>query len=447
MPKSRHTVAVTLVLAWAAFALWQYRGWRHQQFLVHESVRQQSHSVMSALIGAIQSHRRLGRFFDTQLRGLLDGMAQAEDVLAVAVNSQDGQWTVSAGDAKLLSPRELASPGDRWDRAGFVLVDRFEVTPLEDPPPGRGRRRMLEDGPDSQQWAAEGTFWATLVLDRTRADALLRNAGWSHGIATVAGALVVIGLAWIWNTTVRLVEERGRSELLNSEARHYRELSQAAAGLAHETRNPLGLVRGWTERLVHDDVDAARKQLHAQAVMEECDRITARINQFLAFARPCEPDIVDVDLRDLASELRMILQPDCETKEVRLILESLPEGATVRADRELLRQALFNLVQNAIQFSSPASEVQLEWVVERDSTGRLEVCDRGSGVKLDDIESLFSPYFTTRTGGTGLGLAIVRRIAFAHHWRATYRPRPGGGAIFSLEGLQLGRQNDSGCRR
>ncbi|MHB8969155.1 MAG: ATP-binding protein [Pirellulaceae bacterium] len=71
----------------------------------------------------------------------------------------------------------------------------------------------------------------------------------------------------------------------------------------------------------------------------------------------------------------------------------------------------------------------------RDGRLRTEVADRGPGVSNEIVDTLFAPYFTTRIGGTGLGLAIVRRIAAAHSWEVSYTPRPGGGAIFWLDGI------------
>ncbi|MDZ7617426.1 MAG: ATP-binding protein, partial [Patescibacteria group bacterium] len=107
-------------------------------------------------------------------------------------------------------------------------------------------------------------------------------------------------------------------------------------------------------------------------------------------------------------------------------------------DRELLRQILFNLLQNAIEFSPEGSTVEIGLRRGHDGRYRLEVADLGSGVPAELAGKLFTPYFTTRKEGAGLGLAIVRRIALAHGWRVGYQPRAGGGAIFWMDGLETG---------
>jgi signal transduction histidine kinase len=234
-----------------------------------------------------------------------------------------------------------------------------------------------------------------------------------------------------------LVEARGREKILETEARHLRELSQAAAGLAHETRNPLGLIRGWTQRLAGLTTNTAEQQGHAQAVIEECDRVTARINQFLAFARPCEPDMKAVAPQEIADELSVILQPDLEAKNLSLVCRVSEATRELQADRELLRQALFNLVQNAIQFAPAGDTVTISFEPDGSGRCRVDVADHGPGVAADAVESLFTPYFTTRSDGTGLGLAIVRRIASSHGWHVDYRPGTGGGSVFSLHGIHV----------
>ena len=276
---------------------------------------------------------------------------------------------------------------------------------------------------------------AILLVDRSRADRACRRAAWARGSIVVAGWLVVVCVALAWRATVRLAEAHGRARTLEVEARHLRDLGQAAAGLAHETRNPLGLIRGWTQRLAKTGADSREGRAQAQAVIEECDRVTARINQFLAFAKPSKPQLEPVRVAQLTDELAALLEPDLDAKNLTLDRGAVAPSETIRADREMLRQALFNLVQNAVQSSPEGGTVEIALRRGQDGQRRIEVGDGGPGVAADAVESLFTPYFTTRHNGTGLGLAIVRRIAAAHGWQTGYAPRPGGGSIFWLSGI------------
>jgi signal transduction histidine kinase len=316
------------------------------------------------------------------------------------------------------------------------LVSEFELPPDTAGPPGpgagrgwgRGRWQNESPGP----LAAGGRYRVVLVLERATTDAFRRHAARVQGLLFLAGTVALGAITLVWWSSVRLAEARGRAAVLQAEARNLRALGQAAAGLAHETRNPLGLVRGWAQRLAASGLPTAEQREHARAVVEECDRVTSRINQFLAYARPCAPQLEPVDVPQLLAELAVLLEPDLETGELRLDWSAVQPDASIDADRPLLRQAVFNLVSNAVQFAPRASRIEIALRRGQNGRPRLEVADRGPGVKPEQVASLFAPYFTTRPGGTGLGLAIVRQIAAAHGWQAGYLPRPGGGAIFWL---------------
>ena len=236
-----------LLLAWVAFAAWQYREYRHERELARAILEGQSRSVMNALVGGIRSHRRLGRFFQDQLQGMLDELVkESEDVLAVAVSSEDGRRILGAGKMGLLEGSPLT--GDYWDAAGFRLVERFELSPVptgtaesgggpgRGPGRGYGWRWRLDAAEEESPFANGGTFAAMLLLDRTPADAQCRSAAWSRGLVIAAGTLVLVCVALAWQATVRMVEARARTRVLETETRHLRELSQAAdpAGVIKE---------------------------------------------------------------------------------------------------------------------------------------------------------------------------------------------------------------------
>jgi len=433
------------LLLWAALADWQWHEYRHERELTQDTLRRQAESIEKALVGGLRSHRRFGPFFEEMTQGALNELASSKDILAVGIASKPETRQVElllhAGRAELLQAFPFTDTG----AARFVADFQLDPTPDDGsrgagggqgagPGGGRGRgrgQRWQEDG--DSPFSAGGRFVSILVLDRTRAREQCRHALWLRVWVVVAGGVVLVCAALAWLTTVRLMRARSRTRVLELEARHLSDLSQAAAGLAHETRNPLGLVRGWTQRLAQSDLQNPQQQEQARAVVEECDRVTARINQFLSFARPCRPELQPVDPEQLVAELAMLLEPDLDAKELKLEHTVSKPGSMILVDREMFRQALFNLIGNAIQFAPEKGVVEISIRTGQHGHGRIEVADRGPGVPAEAIDLLFSPYFTTRPGGTGLGLAIVRRIATAHGWEAGYEPRPDGGSIFWLD--------------
>ncbi|TWU64589.1 Sensor protein ZraS [Crateriforma conspicua] len=453
MTKFSRSGWIVLSLVWLAFLLWQFLSYRHERGLIEETVHQQAQSVASALTGGIRSHRRLGRFVQFQLSVILDALASTPDVLAVEILNAEQESIVSAGEVGRLRSDEPLIPGGSWQPSGYRLVERVTIEPSTSAESGgsfgpgvggfgQGRGGFGQGRVEGENESFEtlrregGEIVAVLLLDRRRADALLTGAIWSHFVTAVAGGLVLLGLGLAWRGNLKLIAERNRSELLRLEAQHYRDMGQSAAGLAHETRNPLGTIRGWGERLASTDSDAETRKQQASLLVEECDRVTARINEFLTFTKPYQPQPDRVDLGELIAELSMLLEPDLESKSLKLLFSNEATSTSIRADRELLRQALFNLVQNAIQASPDGGDVEIRQVSGTNETCRIEVADRGSGVPADKAPSLFTPYFTTRASGTGLGLAIVRKIAVAQGWSATYSDRDGEGSVFALEGVE-----------
>ncbi len=448
----RTTIYAVLFVAWAAFSFWQHLGYRQQRGLIEEALHQSSHAIMNALVGGVRSHRRFGPFFEEQLQGMLDELVKTKDVKAAAVFKEDGQPLVLAGDAKQLPPSQRISAGERWTAAGFQLIESFQ---LRESPRGGGSggamglgqgdgrgRGFGRGGPgwnaaNSETSNEELQFDAILILDRTRADVLIGQAAWSRFWAVAIAAMLAVCLAFVWTMIMNLAEAKSRARVYETEMRHLRELSQAAAGLAHETRNPLGLIRGWTQRLADTALSDSERREFASTVMEECDRVTARINQFLTFARPRQPDAKPTNVAELASQLAVILQPDLESKSLTVTRQIAAEAIWVRADEDLLRQAVFNLLQNAIQFSPEGTSILLKVSVGRDGLAVLEVADQGPGVDEEHISSLFTPYFTTRPDGTGLGLAIVWHIVKLHDWSISYESGSPRGAVFSVRGIHV----------
>jgi two-component system sensor histidine kinase FlrB len=166
-------------------------------------------------------------------------------------------------------------------------------------------------------------------------------------------------------------------------------------------------------------------------ISEECDRLAARLTQFILFAKPFTLHLSEVDPDTVIEEVTLLLEPDCQSKNVRWVHQRATQPITVMADRELLRQAVFNLLHNAVKYTRSDSEVTI--MTRNDGPHVIiEILDQGPGVEPDDVPKLFMPYFSTDPGGTGLGLSLVRKIAIAHGWDVTFSPAPGGGSAFRL---------------
>lgn len=435
IPKPRIVGLVVLGALWVMFALWQRAEHVHQCRLIHDTLSSQGDALSTAVSNSIQSHRWFSPFVRQQLPSTLQTLARSTNVLAIAVIAGgDAEHTYVSGDESLIAYQLPA--GDHVVDDTLQLVREFEMQ--NDPPMPAGFLRPMES-PGTK------SFRSVVVLDRTETMSQFYLEARSRILIFVMGTLLLVAIGAVWQFTVRLAQSEGRTRLLTAETRHLRELGQAAAGLAHETRNPLGLIRGWTQRLVDAGLPGADQQQQAEAVIEECDRVTARINQFLAFARQADLQIETLAIDDLVTELNALLQSDLEAKGLDLETEGL-HGQSIRADRDQLRQVLFNLLQNAIGFAPEHSTIRLSMQQSPNGAFRIEVADQGPGACEEIVDSLFEPYVTRRPGGTGLGLSIVRRIAVAHDWDVGYRPGDKVGSVFWIDGIRSASPLPTGDR-
>jgi two-component system sensor histidine kinase HydH len=135
------------------------------------------------------------------------------------------------------------------------------------------------------------------------------------------------------------------------------------------------------------------------------------------------------------AELVRALEPDLEDKRIQLqIQENLP---VIEADEQQLRQALFNLLINAIQALEPGGQIHVTGGKQSSATAVLEIRDNGPGVPMEHRSDIFKPYFTTNQKGTGLGLAVVHQIVLAHGWEIECLSNELRGAVFRISHLRL----------
>jgi signal transduction histidine kinase len=213
-------------------------------------------------------------------------------------------------------------------------------------------------------------------------------------------------------------------------------MNLAAAGLAHETRNPLNIIRGMAQML-SKQTGASPEDIRekSRAIVSETDKVTAQLNEFINYSRPREIRRSKIALGSAIQEVVRTLAHDIEEKQLRV--ETGGEPIAIEADEQLLRQVLFNLLLNAVQAADLNGQIQI--AARRLNAGEavLEIRDNGPGVPPDRRQEIFKPYFTTNQKGTGLGLAVVQQIVLAHGWEIVCLANEPKGALFRITHLKV----------
>lgn len=252
---------------------------------------------------------------------------------------------------------------------------------------------------------------------------------------------------------VRRLEQQARS------AERLAELGTLTGGLAHEIKNPLSTV-GLNLQLIQEDLRDLSRQSRGELGEEQFNRVQRRfeslsketrrlrdiLDDFLRYAGRVQLERQPIDVHVLISELADFFHPQAEVAGVKLRTQLDAPDAMLNLDRDMLKQALLNLMINACQAMSDArrrdeasgGNDELIIRTRRDKVPghspelRIDVIDTGPGMARSVTEKIFQPYFTAKKGGTGLGLPTSRRIIEEHGGVLTCHSEPGRGTNFTI---------------
>ncbi|MGH9611283.1 MAG: sensor histidine kinase, partial [Bryobacteraceae bacterium] len=196
---------------------------------------------------------------------------------------------------------------------------------------------------------------------------------------------------------------------------------------------PLGTIKASAEMLAKPSTRQRPEVMAemAEYIGSEADRMNGLVSTFLDFARPLKLHPVQADLRPVLEDISQSLNEAAHSRGITISIELHPEPFSFTFDPALLRIAISNLMQNAIQASAAGGRVDMR-AEERGGNILIFVSDHGEGIQPQHLENIFNPFFTTKPAGTGLGLAIVSRIVDEHHGRVTVFSQPGAGTTFEL---------------
>lgn len=222
---------------------------------------------------------------------------------------------------------------------------------------------------------------------------------------------------------VKLKEQLGQAQRLAA-------LGRMIAGVAHEIRNPLGIVRS-TAELLGSRVGDDNKPL-TQVIVDESSRLAGIVTEFLDFARPQQAQLKDMELKELLSHNLHVLEPEAQRLGVEVVSNLPAWPARVWGDSDLLYRAFLNVLSNAVQAMDETGG-ELTVSLRRDQADGqdyvvAQVADTGPGFDPKTLASLFDPFFTTKEKGSGLGLSIVQNIVASHQGKVELANRKSGGA-------------------
>jgi signal transduction histidine kinase len=269
-----------------------------------------------------------------------------------------------------------------------------------------------------------------------------------HGLAgAVAWSMASLGLHLMLQRLnerrITVEEQNRRLETLNRELEHRERLSaigKMSSVVSHQILQQLGIIRLHADLVRHVDaadasaavVQAKENAGHIEDALDDVNRV---LTDLLVFSRDLRLNLYEHPLDRLLAECVEECEPQAKARGVTLRLES-PADVTVTLDKLKVKQAIVNVVRNAIDASRPGGEVRIEGSL-RDGTAEIAIQDSGRGIAAADRDAVFSPFFTTKETGTGLGLSIAREFVSAHGGRIDVEDVPGGGGARFMIRLPL----------
>lgn len=498
--KRRHSLVYGLLIAaWLAVMGWQVMEHYRVKAAARAALVGRGRDITTTLGLVIRSQRRFGSIVSQErLEPALRLLVRHDDVKSISLLNVASEVVASAGAPLDLDSKALAKLGEVWEERSVTLVNLMDlgtsspsegqpsppiiVMPKRDtggvtnsdakngprypwgfPPPGstnvagerhpptphegtNGPPRDPGRGPFGRPpWMSEEDYQSMItkqglhsfvvVLSTQSAELLCQRDFWLRAFIGIFGGLAAGGVALAWRTVAKTSDLQMRllrtSELNN----HLKEMNIAAAGLAHETRNPLNIVRGLAQMISKQEDASPEVRRKSLEITSEVDRVTAQLNQFINYSKPREVKLTSVSVDGAVEEVVRALGGDIEEKAVCFTLRK--SGLRIEADEQMLRQALFNLVINAIQAVEQGREIKILSGVSEPGEAYVEIQDTGPGVSETDRKEIFRPYFTTRSDGTGLGLAVVHQIVLAHGWDIECLANEPRGAVFRISHVKI----------
>lgn len=444
---------------------------------------------------------RLEPLLHELVHGRSNELVKASEVVSIVLLNAAGEPVASAGKPVDLSQQDILQKGERWGAQTVVFVNPVDLgvslisqgttnptvvlpsmsnlSNAFDPPrggPSRRDGRMEGPGtppappprppegqgrPGEREGRREGDFWSrrpfwmrgleypdfqallekravhglVLALSTESLQAAIERDLWLRAIIVCLATISALGSGLAWRNLAKSSELQIRLVRASELNTHLKEMNLAAAGLAHETRNPLNIIRGRAQMISrHPQVPPEIGQ-RAREIIEEADKVAAQLNEFINYSRPREVRRSVLPLGPVVNEVVRALSYDLEEKQIQL--QKQGDHLTVEADEQLLRQALFNLLMNAIQAVNGKGEIVISAEKRGASEAVIEVRDNGPGVPPERRQEIFKPYFTTHRQGTGLGLAVVQQIVLAHGWEIECADNQPTGAVFRIKHVKL----------
>jgi len=255
------------------------------------------------------------------------------------------------------------------------------------------------------------------------------------GLSILIMGLIFVALLLIVRKAERIIlkraEEQRELESQLNQAERLAALGKMCAGVSHEIRNPLGIIRSTAELMggMPDSTEPQKKL--SNVIVEESSRLNDIVTEFLDFARPMEPTFQECDLQEIINRNLQFLKPELDKGDIALRCNMDSRSYKLRADPQLLYRSFLNIFINAIQSMENGGTLTVN-VDEHKDHFDVRIRDTGCGISENNLNKIFDPFFSTKEKGSGLGVSIVRNIIEGHGGTINIESKEGSGTQVAI---------------
>lgn len=418
------------LLALSALTLWSVGERKNIERIRNSGQRQLVAELFSIAESIINELSPDDSYQNAQITAALEKLVETSPLQFIVLNQNGSpvfQISDSPGIPEITSPEGIDIRDGQfvlWRKINMLREEAWSETPMSmerpgsNPPAASGQNpwHLIVGGesiPDKQEYA--------LVLRRMY-------------ITNIAAFLSVTAgfVVWIMMIKSRQLTEQLRVARLRSA--HMEDLELSAAGLAHETKNPLGIIAGIAHQVFSDPAISPRNRERLEQIIHEVEKTTERLGHFLKFAGHQTATMSSLDAAGVIEKIATILQTEFEAAGVELTTNC--PHLQIRGDENMLRQILVNLLMNSLQASKNGGIVTVE-IKQDGKHAELIVTDRGGGIPPELLPKVCKPYVTGHHEGHGLGLAIVKRYVDEHGWTLTLSSEENRGTAVTIGGIEV----------
>lgn len=278
------------------------------------------------------------------------------------------------------------------------------------------------------QLNGEPVFNASLGLSRETADLMMKKER-QRGLVFIGFmvCIAILSMGFLYRSQARHLAHMREMERRLHRAERLSAMGRLAAGVAHEIRNPLNAMSMACQRLQKDNLEQLNK-----VIRDEIRRLNRIVEDFIGFSRSGNPALKEGDIAALVREMGLLMEEEASSQGIGLHMD-LPESPLmIWMDTDKIRQALFNIVKNAMESIPEQGTITLALSQEGRRWVAVRISDTGIGLSPKELEQIFEPDYTTKEKGLGLGLALAHEIITGHGGEIRVKSEAGRGTTFEV---------------